>query len=91
MEWNIRHWKNHVREFHQFVTPMVRTLGRAERRVAATRYVQGLLLPGQRKSVEPMADRMQVDPQPLTHKAREMISAKRVIICPLKDLIMRRS
>ena len=67
MEWNIRHWKNHVREFHQFVTPMVRTLGRAERRVAATRYVQGLLLPGQRKSVEPMADRMQVDPQPLTH------------------------
>jgi SRSO17 transposase len=33
--------------------------------VAATRYVQGLLMPGQRKSVEPMAERLGVDPQGL--------------------------
>ena len=40
-------------------------LGRAERRVAATRYVEGLLVEGQRKSIEPMASRLGVDPQSL--------------------------
>ena len=34
---------------------MVATLGRSERRRAATHYVEGLLLPGQRKAIEPMA------------------------------------
>jgi len=67
MEWNINHWKNSVRQFRQFIGPMIEDLGRSERRVAATRYVTGLLLPGQRKSVEPMAARLAVDPQPLTH------------------------
>lgn len=67
MEWTANHWKNSVRQFRQFIGPMIADLGRAARRVAATRYVTGLLLPGQRKSVEPMAARMAVDPQPLTH------------------------
>ena len=67
MEWTANHWKNSVRQFRQFMGSMIADLGRAERRVAATRYVTGLLLPGQRKSVEPMAARMAVDPQPLTH------------------------
>ena len=67
MEWTANHWKNSVRQFRQFISPMIADLGRTERRVAATRYVTGLLLPGQRKSVEPMAARMAVDPQPLTH------------------------
>ena len=40
-------------------------LGRAERRVAATRYVEGLLIEGQRKSIEPMASRLGVDSQSL--------------------------
>ena len=47
------------------LTPVVAQLGRSERRVAAARYVQGLLMPGQRKSVEPMAERLGVDPQGL--------------------------
>ena len=67
MEWTANHWKNSVRQFRQFISPMLADLGRTERRVAATRYVTGLLLPGQRKSVEPMAARRAVDPQPLTH------------------------
>jgi len=67
MEWTAHHWKNSVRQFRQFIGPMIAGLGRAERRGAATRYVTGLLLPGARKSVEPMAARMAVDPQPLTH------------------------
>jgi SRSO17 transposase len=37
----------------------------SERRVAATSYVQGLLMPGQRKSIEPMAARLGVPSQRL--------------------------
>ena len=44
---------------------MVAELGRCERRVAAARYVQGLLMPGQRKSVESMPERLGVDAQEL--------------------------
>jgi len=37
--------------------PLVAELGRSERREGAVLYVEGLLTPGQRKSVEPMASR----------------------------------
>jgi hypothetical protein len=37
----------------------------SERRAAATSYVQGLLMPGQRKSIEPMAARLGVPSQRL--------------------------
>lgn len=47
------------------MTPLVEVLGRSERRVAATRYVAGLLLPGQRKSIAPMSERLGVDSQSL--------------------------
>src|ERR1700758_382068 len=40
-------------------------LGRSERRVAAASYISGLLMPGQRKSIEPMAARLGLDPQRL--------------------------
>jgi len=43
----------------------VAELGRSERREGATLYVQGLLLPGERKSIEPMAERLGVDSQKL--------------------------
>lgn len=51
--------------FGRFLASVVVELGQIERRVAATRYVQGLLRPGQRKSVEPMAQRLGVDAQGL--------------------------
>lgn len=47
------------------MTPLVATLGRSERRRAASHYVEGLLMPGQRKSIEPMAARVGVDAQSL--------------------------
>ena len=65
MKWNARLWKNSVAQFTKFMTPLVATLGRSERRRAATHYVEGLLLPGQRKSIEPMAARLGVDGQSL--------------------------
>ena len=65
MKWNARLWKNSILEFTKFVAPLVATLGRSERRRAATHYVEGLLMPGQRKSIEPLAARLGVDSQSL--------------------------
>lgn len=52
-------------EFPEFLEPLVAELGRSERREGATLYVQGLLLPGERKSIEPMAERLGADSQKL--------------------------
>jgi SRSO17 transposase len=65
MEWNARLWKNSVSELTKFLAPLVATLGRSERRRAAVGYVEGLLMPGQRKSIEPLATRVGVDAQRL--------------------------
>src|SRR6266403_1905237 len=65
MRWNARLWKNSIPEFTKFMAPLVATLGRSERRHAATHYVEGLLMPGQRKSIEPLAARLGVDAQSL--------------------------
>src|SRR6266851_3747898 len=65
MKWNARLWKNSVPRFTKFMAPVVASLGRSERRHAATHYVEGLLMPGQRKSIEPMAARLGVDAQSL--------------------------
>src|SRR6266566_8968628 len=65
MEWSGPLFQRSAKHLLGFLTPVVAELGRSERRVAAVRYVQGLLMPGQRKSVEPMAERLGVDPQGL--------------------------
>jgi SRSO17 transposase len=65
MEWTPALWRQSVDQFRQFIGPLIRDLGRSERRVAATRYVEGLLIPGERKSMEPMAARLGVDKQSL--------------------------
>lgn len=65
MPWNERQWTKQAEGLACFLEPMVGTLGRKERGIGATRYVQGLLMPGERKSIEPMAARLGVDPQGL--------------------------
>ena len=65
MEWSGPLFQRSAKHLVGFLTPVVAELGRSERRVAAARYVQGLPMPGQRKSVEPMAERLGVDPQGL--------------------------
>jgi SRSO17 transposase len=65
MEWNQKLWKRSVEEFGDFIEPLVANLGRSERRKGAALYVQGLLMEGERKSVEPMAQRLGVDSQKL--------------------------
>ncbi len=44
--------------FARYADVMVETLGHADRATPARWYLQGLMLPGQRKSVEPMAARV---------------------------------
>ena len=65
MKWNSAHWQRKITELHKFIAPLVADLGRSERRESAALYVQGLLMPGQRKSIEPMAERLRVDSQKL--------------------------
>jgi SRSO17 transposase len=65
MQWTVQDWQQSQRRLSPFMIPLVKSLGRSERRVAAARYVTGLLLPGQRKSIAPMAERLDVDSQSL--------------------------
>jgi SRSO17 transposase len=65
MNWNSAHWQRRIGDLQHFIEPLVADLGRSERRQSAALYVQGLLMPGQRKSIEPMAERLRVDSQKL--------------------------
>jgi SRSO17 transposase len=47
------------------MSAIVPVLGRSERRLAAIRYIEGLLMEGQRKSIEPLAARLGVEGQSL--------------------------
>jgi SRSO17 transposase len=65
MAWNETQWERSAKRLPTFLSPLVQDLGRSERRVGATLYVEGLLMPGQRKSIGPMAERLGVDSQKL--------------------------
>jgi len=65
MAWTPAQWRDNAQRLPAFLTPLVVELGRRERRAGAALYVEGLLLPGQRKSIEPMAERLGVDSQRL--------------------------
>jgi len=65
MDWNQKVWRRSLGEFPAFMEPLVAELGRSERREGAALYVQGSLMPGERKSVEPLAERLGVDSQKL--------------------------
>jgi len=65
MKWTESDWRDHVKGFPGFLAPFARPMGRSERRAGAALYVEGLLLPGERKSIEPMAERLGVDAQKL--------------------------
>ena len=49
------------RELSEYMESMVEGMGRSERRRALEWYVTGLLLEGERKSIEPMAARLVED------------------------------
>src|SRR2546428_11534851 len=51
----------HERRFRQYVERVADALGHADRREPLRAYLTGLCLPGERKSIEPMAAR--IDPR----------------------------
>src|SRR3989304_4798133 len=55
MEWNNKLWQRSLDQFPEFMEPLVAEMGRSERCEGAALYVQGLLMPGERKSTEPLA------------------------------------
>lgn len=65
MQWNQKLWQRSIGQFAEFLESLAAGLGRRERREGAALYVQGLLMPGERKSIEPMAERLGVDSQKL--------------------------
>jgi len=65
MQWNQKLWQRSIDQFGEFPESLAAGLGRRERREGAALYVQGLLMPGERKSIEPMAERLGVDSQKL--------------------------
>jgi len=65
MQWNQKLWRRSLDQFAEFLEPLVAELGRSERRAGAALYVQGLLVPGERKALEPMAERLGIDSQKL--------------------------
>jgi len=65
MKWTQNDWRQHAAALPNFLIPLIKGLGRSERRDGAALYVKGLLLPGHRKSIEPMAQRLGVDAQRL--------------------------
>ena len=50
--------KRRDRELRTFVDTLTAGLGRPERRMAMSQYITGLLLDGERKSIEPIAARL---------------------------------
>jgi SRSO17 transposase len=65
VRWTNRDLRRFAGQFESFMSAVVPVLGRSERRTSAIRYVEGLLMEGQRKSIEPLAARLGVDGQSL--------------------------
>lgn len=76
------------RELSVYMESMVAGMGRAERRRAVELYVTGLLLDGDRKSVEPMAARL-VDGASQKEALRQRLQ-QCVSVAEWDDALMRR-
>ena len=63
------------RELGSYLDSMVAGLGRSERRAALSAYITGLLLDGDRKSVEPMAGRLVDDPSQIEGMRQRLLQA----------------
>src|SRR5262249_41053713 len=74
---NRRELKRLEHELSHYVQSMIEGMGRAERRTAMALYVTGLLLDGERKSIEPMAARLvdaMEDVEPMRQRLQQCVS-----------------
>ena len=83
-----RELKRLERELQDYVESMVAGMGRVERRAALSSYVTGLLLDGDRKSIEPMAARLVDDPSQMEAMRQRLQQA--VVIADWSDEEMLR-
>ena len=67
--------KSQEARFESYADVMVETLGHADRAQPARWYLRGLMLPGPRKSVEPMAARLQPQAVRKTHQSMHHLVA----------------
>ncbi len=65
MKWELATYKENIPYLTRYLSTLLESIGRQERRVATARYIEGLLLPGRRKFIRPLAERLQVDSQSL--------------------------
>lgn len=68
------------RELSTFLTEMTQDQGRPERRAALAQYITGLLLDGERKSIQPMAMRLIKEPSQadaMRQRLQDCVSASR--------------
>jgi len=61
--------------FEAYCEEITAALGHADRRAPAQWYLKGLMLPGERKSVEPMAARVRPDNVPSAHQSMHHLVA----------------
>lgn len=76
------------RELKEFIASMVEGMGRVERREALGDYVTGLLLDGERKSIEPIAGRLVDDAGEIQAMRQRLQQA--VVVASWSDEEMRR-
>lgn len=88
--WDLAMYKRHLAYLPRYLSTLLSGIGRTERRLAIARYIEGLLLPGRRKFIRPLAERLKVDSQSLqqaiTHSPwddQEIWSALRTEVIPL--------
>ena len=62
--------------FERYTEVMVRALGHADRATPARWYLRGLMLPGERKSVEPMAARVRPQNVESAHQSMHHLVAE---------------
>ena len=84
---NRRDLRRLERELTEFVGSMVEGMGRTERREALASYVTGLLLDGERKSIEPMAARLVDDASEIQGMRQRLQQA--VVVADWADDVMR--
>lgn len=75
-------------ELERWATPFMERIGRAERRRWAPLYLKGLLLPGERKSIESLAERVcPGDVQQLHH----FLSTSPWSVAPLQEVVFEKA
>ena len=62
--------------FEKYCAELVQVLGHADRHQPAQWYIKGLMLPGERKSIEPMAARVQPENVRAAHQAMHHVVAE---------------